>query len=1121
MTTLYIVLGIAVVVLIVLTILFFLQQKKKSRATATGADEAAGAGGDEISLLIGEANNRLGSAKAEPNARVANLPVYVVMGDTGSAKTSVMLNSGLDPELLAGQVYQNNVVAPTRTANIWFSRRALFVEAGGKLPAEQSKWARLVQKLSPRTSVVGKGEQAPRAAVVCFDCENFTKPGVQEMAANAARTLRAKLGEISEGMGINLPVYVLFTKMDRLPFFTDYVRNLSNEEAMQVLGATLPMVTRRNEGVYAEEESARIAGHFEALFRSLADGRAVFLARENEAAKLPPAYEFPREFRKVRPAAVQFLVDLCRPSQLTTGPFLRGFYFTGVRPVVINESAPVAAAPQQQPGYGQASGATGIFRAGAQAPAQPMAAPVTTSRKVPQWMFLSHFFNGVLLADRAAMGASGASTKTSAARRLLYIGAALLCLILIIGTTVSFFQNHALEARVRDAAHGIPSGESTGADLASAASLGKLETLRQSLETLVQWRREGAPWSYRWGLYAGNDLYPEARRVYFDRFRQLLFGQTRNSILQYLAGLPATPGPEYGPTYAALKAYLIITSNHDKSTRLFLSPVLMQWWNSGRTIDAERQQLAQKQFDFYADELKEENPYTKENDTAVVEKARRYLAQFAGAERVYAFMLAEAGKSNPPINFNRQFPGSAQTVVETHEVAGAFSKGGWAFMKDAIAHADRYFSGEQWVLGDRATGNIDRGKLDTDLKARYYGDFVKEWRTYIKSASVVRYAGLKDASQKLLQLSGNQSPLLELMALASQNTAVDEASVAAIFQPAQAVVPPGSTDRFIAPPNQNYMNALVTLQTSIQQIADQPGTPSDAAAQQTLTNAQQATVNTRQMAQTFRIDQEGHIEANVQKLLEDPITYAANLLRTLGPAELNGKGRDLCGQMRPLLAKYPFNGAATAQATPQEITAVFQPKTGALWQFVDANLQKALTRQGSQFVPNSSAGITVNPVFLAFLNRAAAFSDAAFQGGAPDPHFNYAVKPVVSPDTESIKLTIDGQTADFSGANSASKTFVWPGATHEAKLAVKFKGGTEFPFPSYDGYWAIFQMVGDADKHQGPLVEMTLRSGRQGRPILNPAGQPVTVRFEIAATPPIFDRGYFSGLSCVAEVAKP
>ena len=39
---------------------------------------------------------------------------------------------------------------------------------------------------------------------------------------------------------------------------------------------------------------------------------------------------------------MQFLVDLARPSHLGTNPFLRGFYFTGVRPVVVDD---VAAAP--------------------------------------------------------------------------------------------------------------------------------------------------------------------------------------------------------------------------------------------------------------------------------------------------------------------------------------------------------------------------------------------------------------------------------------------------------------------------------------------------------------------------------------------------------------------------------------------------------------------------------------------------------------------------------------------------------------------------------------------------------------------------------------------------------
>ena len=65
----------------------------------------------------------------------------------------------------------------------------------------------------------------------------------------------------------------------------------------------------------------------------MCDLRPEYLARETRPQKLPGIYEFPREFRKLRRAMVQFLVDLCRPSQLTVGPFLRGFYFSGVRPL--------------------------------------------------------------------------------------------------------------------------------------------------------------------------------------------------------------------------------------------------------------------------------------------------------------------------------------------------------------------------------------------------------------------------------------------------------------------------------------------------------------------------------------------------------------------------------------------------------------------------------------------------------------------------------------------------------------------------------------------------------------------------------------------------------------------
>jgi len=233
----------------------------KIRPQSGGGAGAAGRD-DEIDSLVRDAEGRLASSNLAQGAKLSNLPVVFVIGEPGSTKTSTLLNSGLDPELLAGNVYQDNAVAPTRVANIWFARGMVFVEAGGKLLSEPGRWARLLQRLQPRG-------QAPRAALLCFDAETFTRPGSAESLTAAARTLQARLGEISQRFGISFPVYVLFTKMNRVAFFEDFVRDLGNQEAGQVLGATLPMAQPGATGIYAEVETRRLSAAFDGLFYSL------------------------------------------------------------------------------------------------------------------------------------------------------------------------------------------------------------------------------------------------------------------------------------------------------------------------------------------------------------------------------------------------------------------------------------------------------------------------------------------------------------------------------------------------------------------------------------------------------------------------------------------------------------------------------------------------------------------------------------------------------------------------------------------------------------------------------------------------------------------------------------
>src|SRR5262249_57954790 len=89
--------------------------------------------------------------------------------------------------------------------------------------------------------------------------------------------------------------------------------------------------------------------------------RIEYLLREAAGERLPSIYEFPRDLRKLRGIVSQFLIELTKPTQLGANCFLRGFFFSGVRPVVVRESVATAAPAATAVAGG---GATRMVRAG-------------------------------------------------------------------------------------------------------------------------------------------------------------------------------------------------------------------------------------------------------------------------------------------------------------------------------------------------------------------------------------------------------------------------------------------------------------------------------------------------------------------------------------------------------------------------------------------------------------------------------------------------------------------------------------------------------------------------------------------------------------------------------------
>jgi type VI secretion system protein ImpL len=1135
-------------------------RRKQEMAAGGGAAAYATPGGEvEIDVLFQQAQARLASSRLGRDVKLRNLPVFFVLGETGAAKSSIFVNSGVEPDLLAGQVYQDKSIIPTRPANLWLAQRSVFIEAGGGLANNPDRWVHLIKRLQPPRlkALFQRKSQAPRAAIVCVECDTFLRAGADDALSATARKINARLGEISQTLGIQLPVYVLFTKLDRLSCFLEFVGNLNDDEVNQVVGATLPMRATSQNGVYAEEEAKRLTTTFNDLFFGLCDKRPTFLLRERDDSKLPKVYEFPREFRKLRNSLVRFLVDLGKPSQLRLNPFLRGFYFSGVRPKVVNEAVPVRGSSENI-ARSMEQDASGIFELNADMPSgerKSAQGPVASvrARQVPQWLFLGHLFGSVILQDRVAMGASGSSAGAERMRRILLVAGALLGLTLLTGLTVSWMKNHELESNIRAAAAEIQQTRLTGSykELASTESLRHLDRLLGYVRQLSDWNHNGAPWSYRWGLYVGDEIYDSVFRLYFARFDQLLLHSTQDGFAEYQEKLnpnePKTLTNEqtaklYPYTYNTLKAYLL--TNLDDKLKLqaksetpkfeseeedFLPPLLLERWSANRSVDDERGAIAKRQFDFYAHQLLNYgNPLPIRRDDGAIARARDYLAQFGDLDRSYNAFLTELSK--PPratVSFNKRFDPSVRYVRSKYDVPGAFTKEGWLARQEVAKDKKLSLGGERWVLGDAAFRNRGTQDLTSEILKRYSQEYLGNWRRYLHDANVVPYGGPGDAASKLKNFSSGEASLqMKFFCLLTENVSVVDKDLIAPYQPVIEVLQrPGCMNASAPTAAQQYMKALGDLQIPMERVASNP---LDAdAARQTHAAADAAHSVVTSIASGFSPDSEGSaspygsVGENTRRLLNEPIDYADRAVGNPQLTELNNGGKHVCDEFaRNLKDKYPFNVSKNAvDASLNEVRHFFHPGDGTLYAFYDSSIKNLVDRNGDVFTAKPGIGMGLNPRFLTFLGHAIGFSESLYHGGSQEPQLHYVLQALPAEGFQTVTLTIDGQSLEGTASQgSQPKEFVWPAAkeSDQSELLI-VNMGTPLRLIPQKGLWAAFRFFGltDAfdDRGNGRYNLIWIpKAGNEDQPIEISENHPLKLPFflDLKGTPPVFRKGYLA-----------
>ncbi|SEG46139.1 type VI secretion system protein ImpL [Bryocella elongata] len=1073
------VVGIAALVAIVI-------YQKKMEGDALPSDLTA-AESSSLDSLVKAAEHKLKGSSTGKS--LSGLPLVYLVGDSNSAKTHTLVQSGLDPELLAGEVYRDGQIAPTPLANIWYTGHGIIVDAGGALLDQPSLWARLVRLTQPNkygAALAKGGLQPTRAVLLCVSLEHLAPGQSPDAARVLGQKLRESLRKVSQTLGISLPVYVLFTKLDTVGSFADYATNLTEEEVRQPLGAMLARVDA-DAGLYGERAAAQTTSRFDELVYSLGEFRLEVLGRGSAPEQTAKAYEFPRELRKLRGPIVDFLVEVGRPSQLGVNPFLRGFYFSGVRPRVIEDSGPVSQAAA--PAAAVDPGATRVFSFNAaQIPAIPTPVQRVT-RRVPQWVFLPHLLPRVILSDRTALDTSRASTKVNVVKRVLIGTVAAFFFLYFVALTLSWLNNSGLDDKLKEASAAAvaPTGQHEGA---SVADLQHLEALRKVFMQIDDYHSHGAPLAYRFGLYGSEPLYEKACTLYGARLRAMLLEPAQANILAQMSALPAAwdKNSAYSDTYRPLRAYLISTSNPEKATP-DVADDFVHAWVGARSVSQEQTDLARTQFQTYAALLPQPKSCMAtlggEPHMSAVTQARNFLRGADGSDQVYQSMKAAADRKFPGVNFNRQFPAYVAYVSDSYDVEGAFTKGGFTFMQDAIQHPEPYASGEEWVLGFRAANTVDIPSLRAQLAPKYLNDFLNAWRSYLKAAHVLTGGDLPEAKKKLHVLAGSGSPMMQVFKLISDNTAVNIDDFSKPFQAPQMVVAPNS---LALPPS--YTGGLEALDNAIPE-AGTPITPAVADPVIQAANAASAAVNTIRSA--FPPDPTGAMDSTSEALLQAPIKSALAAAKGLKDAAAGGGAKVLCAQMAPLLNKFPFNPDAHDDADPSEVARIFQPGSGAFAQY--AQTQSAnLTLIGSQFTANPTANL--NPAFVTFMNHAQQLSTALFATGAtPQLVFSLTEEPPAAGQPPAV-IEINGTALSGPG----QKSFTW---VSSAGSTTKISG-PQGQSHTYPGNWSVFHFAYEA-KHPtqsqlelifqesinghstGTPYDYKLDASGPGAPLLNPA----------------------------------
>ncbi|MFT4435065.1 type VI secretion system membrane subunit TssM [Caballeronia sp. 15715] len=1048
------------------------------------------------------------------------LPWYVLIGAPGSGKTTVLEYSGLQFPLadklgdkLADKLAGAGRSAPaaqaasgagwhasridgiggTRHCDWWFTDRAVMIDTAGRYTTQESDrradaaawhgFLSLLRRTRPREPING--------VLLAVSVAELLEADDAQRALTAA-ALRARIHELSAHLRTRFPVYVLVTKADLLPGFTEFFADLDSDARAQVFGFTLPLehaTTATAPAASAPQPNlaAQVRRELEALDARLVARVLARTDQEPNVAARAAIIGFPQQFAAFRPLLETFLADVFIQSPARDAAFMRGVYITSGT----QRGAPIDRV------LATLKDALRLERAAPR--------PLRTAARS---FFVRRMLTEVVFAEQ---GLAGSNLQWMRRRHLLrlagFAAIGLAAALAVSLWSVSYLRNRTYVAAVDQAAHtlGVQAaalGNSNGngnSNVSDAAHLTRALTLlsvARALASAPPIDAAHAPLTMQWGLWQGAKLDDAAQATYAS----LLDGW----LLPYLsaraeANLREAARGTSAQAYDALKTYVSLFETQHQDSSAALRTWLLA--DASRLPGAQPGGTDRQALGKHVDALFEHGAVhsSRPFDAPLVAATRARLLRVALDQQVYErvrtagvdsgctpFTIARAGGPNAPLVFER-----VNGAPLSEGVPGLFTRE--CFYGPFLGAIDKYAKDvhdeASWVLGPGASGPDSAPEaLKTGVRRLYAQDYIREWENYLGSIRLVPVQDLAQSAQRARLLAAPDSPLLAFVREAARETALSDApkgepslteragqTFHALGNTVQQHLGGAAASAASATgPEQDVDNRFYRLHAIVD--ASAPGQPAPIVAAMALLNEVYVYLSALDGAMQQKVaPPSSDVLARLGALagqLPEPLRTVLIQLGQSGAQRAQETKRGIASNdLRSLTAwckrvvdgRYPFDPSARAEVPPQDFDTLFAPN-GRL----DAFFQKTLAADVDTSVHPwaykkvDGSASAANAAGLADFERAATIRAVFFAAGNPTSALALNFKPVeMDPSILQFTLDIDGQLVSYAHGPQLATPVQWPAAHGASRVSVQLTpapGSGAGPL-SYDGPWALFRML--------------------------------------------------------------